>query len=232
MGILKSSVVAKLREDCSCNISVNDLQNSSLQCNDAQTVTFSTLVVFSSDSGDETASTLVSRFSSQVSASAISLDLNGSEVLITSASSSNSSESNVGAASTSESNVGAASTSESNVGAASTSESNVGAASTSESNVGAASTSESNVGAANSSESNVGAASTSESNVGAASTSESNVGADSTNVGADSTSEPNVGAANSSESYIGVYVGLFFGGALSCAFLVALLIMTVFLMYQ
>ena len=91
MGIVKSSVVAKLREDCSCNISVNDLQNSSLQCNDARIVTFSTLVVFSSDSGDETASTLTS----QLSASAVSLNLNGTEVLITSANIGDSSESNV-----------------------------------------------------------------------------------------------------------------------------------------
>ena len=117
-GIVKSSVVAKLREDCSCNISVNDLQNSSLQCNGARIVTFSTLVVFSSDSGDETASTLTS----QLSASAVSLNLNGTEVLITS--------------------------------------------------------------------------------------------------------------ANIGDSSDGIYVGLFFGGALSCAFLVALLVMTVFLMYR
>ena len=96
MGIVKSNVVAKLREDCSCNISVNDLQISSLQCNNAQIVTFSTLVVFSSDSGDETASTLTNRFSSQVSGSAVSLNLNGSEVLITSAHIGDSSESNVG----------------------------------------------------------------------------------------------------------------------------------------
>ena len=58
---------------------------SSLQCNNAQTVTFSTLVVFSSDSGDETASTLTNRFSSQVSASAVFLNLDGTEALITSA---------------------------------------------------------------------------------------------------------------------------------------------------
>ena len=96
MGIVKSSVVAKLREDCSCNISVNDLQISSLQCNDAQTATFSTLVVFSSDNGDETASTLTNRFSSQVSASAVSLNLNGTEALVTSANIGDSSESNVG----------------------------------------------------------------------------------------------------------------------------------------
>ena len=121
MGIVKSSVVTKLREDCSCNISVNHLQNFSLQCNNAQTATFSTLVVFSSDNGDETASTLTSRFSS-----AASLNLNGSEVLITSA---------------------------------------------------------------------------------------------------------NI-ISDSSESNIGIYVGLFFGGILTCAFLVALLVMTVFLMYR
>ena len=58
---------------------------SSLQCNNAQTVTFSTLVVFSSDSGDETVSTLTNRFSSQVSASAVFLNLDGTEALITSA---------------------------------------------------------------------------------------------------------------------------------------------------
>ena len=96
MGIVKSSVVAKLREDCSCNISVNDLQNSSLQCNNAQTVTFSTLVVFSSDSGDETASTLTRKFSSRVSASAVYLNLNGTEALVTSACSGDC-NSNVGA---------------------------------------------------------------------------------------------------------------------------------------
>ena len=79
------SIIAKLKKGCSCNITTNDLQNSSLQCNNAQTVTFSTLVVFSSDSGDETASTLTNRFSSQVSASSVSLNLNGSEVLVTSA---------------------------------------------------------------------------------------------------------------------------------------------------
>ena len=65
--------IAKLREDCSCNITANDLQMSLLQCNSAQTVTFSTLVVFSS------ASTLTDRFSSQVSASAVSLNLFGTE---------------------------------------------------------------------------------------------------------------------------------------------------------
>ena len=96
MGRVEASVIAKLREDCSCNITANDLQMSSLQCNNAQTVTFSTLVVFSSDSGDETASTLTNRFSSQVSASAVSLNLNGTEVLVTSACSGDCS-SNVGA---------------------------------------------------------------------------------------------------------------------------------------
>ena len=137
MEMVISSVVAKLREDCtcSCNITTNDLQNSSLQCNNVQTVTFSTLVVFSSDSGYESASTLTSRLSSRVSASTVSLNLNGTEVLIISASTGNSSESNVG-------------------------------------------------------------------------------------------------AVNSSESNVGVYVRFFFGGALSCAFLVALLVMTVFLMYR
>ena len=85
MGSVEASVIAKLREDCSCNITANDLQMSSLQCNNAQTVTFSTLVVFSSDSGDETASTLTNRLSSQVSASAVFLNLDGTEALITSA---------------------------------------------------------------------------------------------------------------------------------------------------
>ena len=122
MGIVKSSIVAKLREDCSCSISVNNLQNSSLQCNDTQTVIFSTLVVFSSDSGNETASTLISRFSSRVSAPAASLNLNGSEVLITSAHiiMSDCSESNVGDGyNRSESNVSDSSggnCSESNIG--------------------------------------------------------------------------------------------------------------------
>ena len=78
--MVEASVTAKLREK-----TANDLQMSSLQCNNAQTVTFSTLVVFSSDSGDGTASTLTNRFSSQVSASAIHLYLNGTEVLVTSA---------------------------------------------------------------------------------------------------------------------------------------------------
>ena len=83
--MVEASVTAKLRGDCSCNITANDLQMSLLQCNNAQTVTFSTLVVFSSDSGDETASTLTNRLSSQVSASAVHLDLNGNKALITSA---------------------------------------------------------------------------------------------------------------------------------------------------
>ena len=83
MGKVKLSVILKLREDCSCNITADDIQNSSLQCNSAKTVTFSTLVVFSTDSGDETASTLTSRFSSRASVSVVFFNLNGSDALIT-----------------------------------------------------------------------------------------------------------------------------------------------------
>ena len=82
MHMIEGSIISKLREDCLCQVMVQD---TSVRCKDAHTAMVWTLLVFSSDSGSETATKLANTFSYRVSLSAVALDLNGSEVLITSA---------------------------------------------------------------------------------------------------------------------------------------------------
>ncbi len=76
--LMESSIAAKLNE-CSCSITADDLQDTSIVCNGGKKV------IFSSESGDETASTLTNRMTQQASVSSLTLPVSGSESVITSA---------------------------------------------------------------------------------------------------------------------------------------------------
>ena len=82
---MESSIATKLNDDCSCSVTTDDLKDTLIECNSESSMIFTTLLVFSTESGDETASTLTNRLSQQVSFSALDIDINGSEAQITSA---------------------------------------------------------------------------------------------------------------------------------------------------
>ena len=82
---MESSIATKLNHDCSCDVTTDDLKDTLIECNSESSMIFTTLLVFSTESGDETASTLTNRLSQQVSFSALDIDINGSEAQITSA---------------------------------------------------------------------------------------------------------------------------------------------------
>ena len=83
--VMESSIATKLKDDCSCNVTTDDLRDSLIDCNSEISMIFTTLLVFSTESGDETASTLATRLSRQVSFSGLAIGINGSEAQITSA---------------------------------------------------------------------------------------------------------------------------------------------------
>ena len=83
--MMESSIATKLNDDCSCSVTTDDLKDTLIECNSESSMIFTTLLVFSTESGDETASTLTNRLSQQVSFSALDIDINGSEAQITSA---------------------------------------------------------------------------------------------------------------------------------------------------
>ena len=83
--MMESSIATKLNDDCSCNFTTDDLRDALIECNSESSMIFTTLLVFSTESGDETASTLANRLSQQVSFSALAIGINGSEAQITSA---------------------------------------------------------------------------------------------------------------------------------------------------
>ena len=66
------------------DITTDDLRDTRIECNSESSMIFSTLLVFSTESGDETASTLANRLSQQVS-SGLAVDINRGEAKITSA---------------------------------------------------------------------------------------------------------------------------------------------------
>ena len=83
--MVESSIATKLNDDCSCNVTTDDLRDTMIECN-SENIIFTTLIVFSTESGDETASTLANRLSGQVSFSALTININGCKALITAAS--------------------------------------------------------------------------------------------------------------------------------------------------
>ena len=83
--MVESSIATKLNDDCSCNVTTDDLRDTMIECN-SENIIFTTLLVFSTESGDETASTLANRLSGQVSFSALTININGYKALITAAS--------------------------------------------------------------------------------------------------------------------------------------------------
>ena len=82
--MMESSIATKLNDDCLCNVTTDDLRDTQIECNSESSMIFTTLLVFSTERGDETASTLANRLSQQVS-SGLAIGINGSETQITSA---------------------------------------------------------------------------------------------------------------------------------------------------
>ena len=62
--MLKTGITNTIREMCSCNFTSSDLEESEVTCSadDNSTMTFTTTVVYSTESGDMTASTLIQMF--------------------------------------------------------------------------------------------------------------------------------------------------------------------------
>ena len=62
--MLKKGITNTIQEICSCNFTSSDLEESELTCSadDNTTLTFTTTVVYSTESGDMTASTLIRMF--------------------------------------------------------------------------------------------------------------------------------------------------------------------------
>ena len=83
--VMESSIATKLNDDCSCNVTTDDLRDTLINCNSESSMIFTTLLVFSTESGDKTASTIANRLSQQVSFSVLAIGINGSEAQITSA---------------------------------------------------------------------------------------------------------------------------------------------------
>ncbi len=81
---MESSIAAKLNE-CLCNITAGDLQDTSIVCNGGKKLVVTTQVTFSTESGDESASTLTNRLTQQASVSSLTIPVSGSEAVITSA---------------------------------------------------------------------------------------------------------------------------------------------------
>ena len=81
---MESSIATKLNDDCSCNFTTDDLKDTQIECNSESSMILTTLLVFSTESGDETASTLVNRLSQQVS-SGLAVNINRGEAKIASA---------------------------------------------------------------------------------------------------------------------------------------------------
>ena len=82
--LMESSIAAKLNE-CLCNITADDLQDTSIVCNGGKKLVVTTQVTFSTESGDESASTLTNRLTQQASVSSLTIPVSGSEAVITSA---------------------------------------------------------------------------------------------------------------------------------------------------
>ena len=62
--MLKTGITNTIREMCSCNFTSSDLEESEVTCSadDNSTMTFTSTVVYSTESGDMTASTLIRMF--------------------------------------------------------------------------------------------------------------------------------------------------------------------------
>ena len=62
--MLKTRITDAIQEVCSCNFTSSDLEESEVTCSayDNTTMTFTTTVVYSTESGDMTASTLIRMF--------------------------------------------------------------------------------------------------------------------------------------------------------------------------
>ena len=61
--MLKTGIANAIQEMCSCNFSHSDLEGSEVTClTNSTTLTFTTTVVYSTESGDTTASTLIRMF--------------------------------------------------------------------------------------------------------------------------------------------------------------------------
>lgn len=84
--MMQDEIASILRSDCTGNITADDFQDSIIECNNhSSIIEFRTMIVFSSESGEETASTLASRLVTRTSASVLSITLNGRQAFIVSA---------------------------------------------------------------------------------------------------------------------------------------------------
>jgi len=72
--MLEAGITNALQETCSCNISADDLEDSEATCSaDTNILIFTTTVVYSTESGNLTASTLIQMFQDSATGSSISI---------------------------------------------------------------------------------------------------------------------------------------------------------------
>jgi len=82
--MLKTGVADAILESCSCNFTSSDLELSETTCSgDGNTLTLTTTIVYSSESGNQTASTLIQMFQDRVASTTVVLSVGNWNVTVT-----------------------------------------------------------------------------------------------------------------------------------------------------
>ena len=83
--MLKAGFADAVLESCSCNFTSSDLELSETTCSgDGNTLTLTTTIVYSSESGNQTASTLIRMFQDRVASTNVVLSVGNQNVTVTS----------------------------------------------------------------------------------------------------------------------------------------------------
>ena len=83
--MLKAGFADAVLESCSCNFTSSDLELSETTCSgDGNTLTLTTTIVYSSESGNQTASTLIQVFQDRVASTTVVLSVGNQNVTVTS----------------------------------------------------------------------------------------------------------------------------------------------------
>jgi len=83
--MLKTEVADAILESCSCNFTSSDVELSDATCSgDGNILTLTTSIVYSSESGNQTASTLIRMFQDRVASTNVVLSVGNQNVTVTS----------------------------------------------------------------------------------------------------------------------------------------------------
>ena len=82
--MLKTGVADAILESCSCNFTSSDLELFETTCSgDGNTLTLTTTIVYSSESGNQIASTLIQMFQDRIASSNVALSVGNRNVTVT-----------------------------------------------------------------------------------------------------------------------------------------------------